>query len=119
MSDDELRDNARVQALKPQVDTLEGHINGGTLGAQTLATLRTLRDAVQESIRLRTRLQSLGHDPGHAARIVVEQGFETAVVAEIGRQEAAAEAAARAAENARLAAGPPLLAATSTWGRRA
>jgi hypothetical protein len=118
MAADEYRHNLRVQELKPQVNTLEGHINGRTLARQTLATLRTLRDAVQESIRLRRGLRSLGSDPGHLARIRIEEGFETAVSAEIRTKEAAAQAAAQRAAAARLAAGPSLLPPGARWGSR-
>jgi hypothetical protein len=119
MTRDELRNNQRVQALKPQVNTLERHINNGTLARQTLATLRTLRDAVQESIRLRRGLRSLGSDPGHIARIEREEGFETAVLDQIRTKEAAERAAARAAAQAAVsasrAAGTRSLPSSARW----
>jgi uncharacterized protein DUF4157 len=113
MTPEELRLNRQVQALKPQVNQLQRYIRAGNLGRQSLATLRPLSTAVTTSIRLRTRLGSLGSHQGHIDRITTEEGFKTAVDAEIRRQEAAAS---RAAANATIGAAGTTLPAGANWG---
>jgi hypothetical protein len=113
---DAYADNLAVQALKPQVDTLQGHIDGATLAAQTLATLRALSAAVTRSIMLRRRIQNeIGVDPGHAARILIEEGFMQTVDAEITTKEQAAAAEAAEALAARNLAQPAPLPARASW----
>lgn len=116
---DEHRWNDNVQALKAKVDELEDYINKGTLAAQTLHHLRTLRDKVTESIRLRTLLNgALGSDPGHVTRLANEEGFLAEVDAAISTKETAAAAAAQVRQNAHLAATMSALPATARWGSR-
>ena len=116
MTDDELKANARVQDLKPLVNDAETNIRDG-LSKLSDFQLTRLIGAVSEPVSKRGLLKSLGSDPGHRQRIIVEQRILGRLRNEVTTRNAANDAANRAAATTALAA-KPSLPSTSTWGRK-
>jgi hypothetical protein len=116
MASDELAANARVQELKPAVNRADG-LSALQIGALTGGDLAALTGAVATSIAKRTSLATLGRDPGHATRIVIENSILARLNVEVVARQAAGAAARQQAEAAKLAASPNVL-GNSTWGRK-
>jgi hypothetical protein len=116
MSSDEFAANLRVQELKPQVNEADG-LSALQIGALTGGDLARLTGAVSTSIAKRTTLASLGRDPGHATRIVVESNILARLNVEVVARQAADAAVRQQAQAAQLAAMPNVL-GKSTWGAK-
>jgi hypothetical protein len=114
MTSEELTANQLVQQLKLQVNQANGLGRAG-LAALGGTALALLVGAVSRSIAKRTYLSALGKDPGHAHRIVVEQGILARLNVEVTIRANAAALIARANQNAKLGAMPNVL-GKSTWG---
>ena len=119
MSPDEYNHNMRVQELKPHVERAEGDVNRGPEHLRTLgdSQLQTHINNVDESIRRRTSISSLGTDKGHQDRIEHEKNNILAPLkAEQTRRDEAANEARRAEENNKLKGAPSLLPKGAGWG---
>lgn len=116
MSSDEFSANLRVQELKPDVNRAD-NLSALQIGALTGGDLAQLAGAVATSIAKRTTLASLGRDPGHATRIVVESNILARLNVEVVARQQADAAKKQQAMAAELAAMPNVL-GKSTWGAK-
>lgn len=116
MSSDEFDANLVVQNLKPDVNRANG-LSTLQIQALTGGDLAGLAGAVTRSIAKRTTLASLGRDPGHAARIVIESNILARLNVEVVARQQAEAGARQQAQAAVLAAMPNVL-GKSTWGAK-
>jgi len=110
MSGKEFEANLKVQELKPQVnEAMEASKNKDKLKALSPTKLGTLSAAVQQSIKHRSSLKTLGHDEGHEKRITIEQALLETLNGEAARRQSQKDEAKKLQDNARLKAMPNVL----------
>jgi hypothetical protein len=123
MSGREFDANLKVQELKPQVnEAMEVARSAEKLSALAPTKLGTLSAAVQQSIKYRSSLSSLGRDEGHEKRIQIEQALLETLNSEASRRKENRDRQRTLQENARLKAMPNILGdrpkGGPAWGSR-
>lgn len=110
MSERELGANRKVQELKPKVDeAMAASKKQGGLTALSDLELSGYTAAVQNSIKYRSSLKTLGSDEGHQKRITIEQALLATLNEEVVRRKTKKDEEKRLQENIRLKAMPNVL----------
>lgn len=110
MSGREFDANLKVQELKPQVNEAMGIAQSAEkLKALAPTKLGNLSAAVQQSIKYRSSLSSLGRDEGHEKRIQIERALLETLNSEASRRKENSDRQRTLQQNARLKAMPNVL----------